>query len=223
MCTILKAAPDLMHCVLHLDYDETATTIPMSCLRRLCINEPSPLFHLAAPFLEDLYIVSNPALAEVPRFVHRSSCLLTTLILMDCHISSDLFDILRDLRSVTYLLVEDRKKAAVDLADLFKAMTITGTTRDMCPNLTSLVLGPASNLHCNVFYTMAQSRFQPGHPHAPLKRLRLFRARDPTAGWTKLEAQVQELRNEGRDVDTMDPDEAHMLKSKVYAFDTISA
>ncbi|KAJ7635767.1 hypothetical protein DFH06DRAFT_1220366 [Mycena polygramma] len=225
LCRIFAGASDLLECTVSF-YDELEprTPIAVPCLRRLCADGSRCLLHLTAPLLEELFLNYTFSPDELLRFVHRSSCLLKTLVLMKCTISSDFIAVLRDLPSLTYLLIEeDDDNDATDVSDLFEAMTITRTSRDMCPNLTSMVLGPTSNFSSDIFFIMVKSRLHPSHSCSPLERLRLFcppfsRTR---TDWPKLNIQVQQLRDEGFDVATLDDEEVGELETRPFVFDTI--
>ncbi|KAJ7852578.1 hypothetical protein B0H13DRAFT_2673865 [Mycena leptocephala] len=146
---ILRAAPNLLECVVgiidfvdfHPDVDPTVI-IPR--LRRLCVEEDRFLLHLTAPLLEELSSewFEPPSLLS---FVQRSSCTLKKLALIRCRIPDDIVTVLRNIPSITDLLLvmeysenEDNEDTfGQEQIDLFSAMHISGTPADICPNLTS--------------------------------------------------------------------------------------
>jgi hypothetical protein len=221
---ILKANPNLVHCSLnciHPANDSFPTTLPL--LRRLCV-QPDYLPRLRAPLLEELFCVYNGQLAmrHIIPFVIRSSCSLTKLVLMsDFIFSSQLTQVLRSLPGLTYLLLEadmtgankDEEDATVQRA-LFKALTATGSSSDLCPNLTTLVYGSAPFFSQHEFFGMVESRFQRDR----LRRLRVFGGSSYHEHYLEtcpydLAAPIQALHDEGFDVAFIGQGEAELLKS----------
>ncbi|KAJ7618177.1 hypothetical protein DFH06DRAFT_1483408 [Mycena polygramma] len=222
--SILSAAPNLLECTIYFDEDLGAhTAITTPCLRRLCINRATRLSHLTAALLEELFVVCNSPMAGLLHFVHRSSCLLKTLVLLECTISSDLIAVLRDLPSLTYILIEEHdENDATDVSDLFEAMTITGTSRDMCPNLTNIIFGAGPRFPCHIFCTMARSRFQSNPPKSRSERVRLFNYSASKPGdWSESKVQIQRLRNEGFDAATLTTSQVRLLHTNSFIFNTI--
>ncbi|KAJ7635747.1 hypothetical protein DFH06DRAFT_661562 [Mycena polygramma] len=213
--SILAAAHNLLQCALYFDDDGPYPDITMPCLRRLCVNESRDLMHITAPRLEGLFIFHASPIVKLLHFVNRSSCLLKKLILMDCKISSDLVTVLRDLPSLAYLLLKNHNNDATAVAELLEALTITGTSCDISPNLTTMMLRPGRNFPYEIFFHMAQTRFQ-AHPSNPnLERLRL----DCPSSEGKIV--IQKLRDEGFDVAVLDGVQSHLLKQKdVFVFNT---
>ncbi|KAJ7851377.1 hypothetical protein B0H13DRAFT_2085662 [Mycena leptocephala] len=220
---ILKANPNLVHCSLnciHPANDSFPTTLPL--LRRLCV-QPDYLPRLRAPLLEELFCVYNGQLAmrHIIPFVTRSSCSLTKLVLMsDFIFSSQLTQVLRSLPGLTYLLLEadmtgadkDEEDATAQRA-LFKALTATGGSSDLCPNLTTLVYGSVPFFFQHEFFGMVESRFQRDR----LRRLRVFGGSSyhehlETCPYD-LAAPIQALHDEGFDVAFIGQGEAELLKS----------
>ncbi|KAJ7618216.1 hypothetical protein DFH06DRAFT_1237375, partial [Mycena polygramma] len=219
--TILAAASNLLECKVYFDDGlEAHSAIVMPCLRHLCVDDAGCLFHLTAPSLEVPFAMYTPAMVAALKFIQRSSCLLKTLVLMDCTISSDLIAVLRELPSLAYLLLEDSNSSKKNVADLLEAMTITRSSRDLSPNLTSMVLGPGPHFAIDIFLMMARSRFQPSPSRSHLKRLRLFdryRPLDCTTSspeWSTFKIHVQKLADEGFDAATLDRSETLALKDK---------
>ncbi|KAJ7618162.1 hypothetical protein DFH06DRAFT_1483400 [Mycena polygramma] len=138
---------------------------------------------------------------------------------MECTMSSELITVLRDLPSLTYLLIEDLNNATREVADLLQAMTLTGISRDILPNLASMVVGPGAYFPSDILLNMATSRFQPSPSHSPspLERLRLFYPPTSAADWSKLKLQIQQMRNEGFDAAILSHSEAKLLTRQGFA------
>ncbi|KAJ7877496.1 hypothetical protein B0H13DRAFT_2200559, partial [Mycena leptocephala] len=151
---ILKAAPNLLECVVgFIDFvnflPDANPTVIIPCLRRLCLEEDRFLLHLTAPLLEELSSkwFKPPTLLS---FVQRSSCTLKKLALIRCRIPNDIVTVLRNIPSITdlllvmkYIVDEDDDVDTFDQEQiaLFSAMQVSGTPADICPNLTSFVFG----------------------------------------------------------------------------------
>ncbi|KAJ7635721.1 hypothetical protein DFH06DRAFT_1220266 [Mycena polygramma] len=216
--TILAAASNLLECKVYFDDGRGAhSAIAMPCLRRLCVDDAGCLFHLTAPLLEVLFTEYTPGMVEALHFIQRSSCLLKTLVSIECTISSDLILVLRELPSLTYLFIDDSQSSNKNVAALLEAMTITRSSRDVSPTLTSMVFGLGQHFPSDIFFTMARSRFQ-----LNLRRLRLFNAMSGSSpDWLSFQLRMEKLRDEGFDAATLDHYEARMLKERVAAFDTV--
>ncbi|KAJ7325527.1 hypothetical protein DFH08DRAFT_344777 [Mycena albidolilacea] len=184
---ILKQAPNLLQCAVSLklgpDYDpERNSPALLPHLRRLCIAQPRLLDGLKAPRLEELCCLRNWRMdihALLP-FVHNSSCSLTTLVLMSCGICPELVEVLHDLPSLTYVLIEspDERHGQTGgqyehTVALFEALTISGTpvVDALCPALASFVFGFSPEFPHDTFFLMARSRFTLGRR---LTSLRVF-------------------------------------------------
>jgi hypothetical protein len=224
---ILRAAPNLLECVVgiidfvdfHPDVDPTVI-IPR--LRRLCVEEDRFLLHLTAPLLEELSSewFEPPSLLS---FVQRSSCTLKKLALIRCRIPDDIVTVLRNIPSITDLLLVMEYSENEDNEDtfgqeqigLFNAMHISGTPADICPNLTSFVFGYGIiPVPWDLFFSMAQSHFQP-RPNCPchLTWLRIFNARDlDIPPPDVLLTQISGLRNQGLNVSLLDHHATLQLK-----------
>ncbi|KAJ7649015.1 hypothetical protein DFH06DRAFT_1300259 [Mycena polygramma] len=180
-------------------------------LRRLCIEDDRFLRHLTAPLLVDLTIVWFTS-ATLP-FLQRSSCTLKKLAIMRCRIDSALTDVLRNLPSLTHLLLAINDVAPEEDADgeaqiaLFGEMSIS-VTRSFCPNLTTFVFGYRSSTPWDAFFTMAQTRLQ----RNPTLALRIFNAGDLTSDPSdSLEARVKTLQDDGMDVKLLDNRDSQRL------------
>jgi hypothetical protein len=96
---------------------------------------------------------------------------------MDCALSSELITVLRGLSDLIYLLIEFDGDAEVTVQqDLFNALTISGTSRHLCPKLASLVYGFNKEFPHDSFFAMARSRFQINLAGPCLTQLLLFDA-----------------------------------------------
>jgi hypothetical protein len=134
--------------------------------------------------------------------------------------SSQLTQVLRSLPGLTYLLLEadmtgadkDEEDATAQRA-LFKALTATGGSSDLCPNLTTLVYGSVPFFFQHEFFGMVESRFQRDR----LRRLRVFGGSPyhehlETCPYD-LAAPIRALHDEGFDVAFIGHGEAELLKS----------
>ncbi|KAJ7757439.1 hypothetical protein B0H16DRAFT_1885479 [Mycena metata] len=212
---ILKAAQNLLFCEISLLYDTdsavSATPTILPHLRGLSLAGPSFLTELATPVLETL-VLHYDALSPLPSFIQRSSCTLNKLVVKECDMGSELISVLRDLPALAYLLLE-RSKYGYSPQEFFQAMTFTGTTSILCPNLTTMVYGhwDFRSLLQDGFLTMARSRFQSSPKGASrLGSLRLYHTFDrlPPAD---LSAQIAMLCAEGFDAAFLDYQDATSL------------
>jgi len=79
-------------------------------------------------------------------------------------------------------------------------MTLSGTSTDLCPNLTSLVYGIGAEFPSSLFFAMVRSRFEPQHPRPGLATLRLFDARNFVYSCAaEVATEMQMLYDEGFD------------------------
>ncbi|KAJ7661351.1 hypothetical protein DFH06DRAFT_1192093 [Mycena polygramma] len=115
--------------------------------------------------------MDNTDIPALLPFVHRSRNTLQKLVLMS---SSALITGLRGLPSLTYLLIAPDNASAEEQAELFDEMVIAGASRDLCPNLSSLVYGNHSTFPQEPFFAMIQSRICPSPLGSRLTYLRLF-------------------------------------------------
>ncbi|KAJ6508327.1 hypothetical protein C8R45DRAFT_440054 [Mycena sanguinolenta] len=209
---ILQAAPNLL--TAHLDFQdpwEVDASVTLPHLRRLFIQSPWFLIHLTTPALEELYCVFRYRRTLLP-FVHRSSCLLKKLVLMACPVDAELIGVLRGLPSLVYLLVESLNGAEVERQQRLLFRTMASRDDELCPNLTVFVYGIASDFPRDLFFAMAQSRFQ-----SSLKRLRVFDPYDcPEFEVDSITTPLKLLRDEGFDARFLDEDDADLLMSKGF-------
>ncbi|KAJ6506321.1 hypothetical protein C8R47DRAFT_1315800 [Mycena vitilis] len=212
---VLQAAPQLVQCAVSFNTSvppapETSSPIALSHLRRLCIDEPTFLLHLTAPSLEELnclYMGREDIPALLP-FVRRSHCLLRKLVLVSCCILPTLFDALRSLSSLTYLLI-DAEGSAKDQTTLFRALEIAGASTDICPYLTSFVYisFDVGNFH-EPFLKMVRSRLRPSAGGARLAHVRVLDSQSGTL--------VRALRDEGLDAGILTRRDFFNLKGKGF-------
>ncbi|KAJ7757453.1 hypothetical protein B0H16DRAFT_1536695 [Mycena metata] len=216
---ILKAAQKLLFWEIdfsvHADAPlnpTTPTLLPR--LRGLSVGIAFVLSQLTTPQLETLVlrIARSLFLSILLPLIHRSSCTLNKLVLMQCEIGPELIHVLRELPALAYLLVE-RSRNGSNPQEFFQAMTFTGATSILCPNLTTMVYGHWSlcSLPQDDFLTMVRSRFQSSPNGASrLGSLRLYDTFDklPPAD---LLAQIAMLCAEGFDAAFLDYQDAVSL------------
>ncbi|KAJ6544095.1 hypothetical protein B0H19DRAFT_295740 [Mycena capillaripes] len=142
---ILSAAFHLVECAVGLTGFGSSTGNPhdvtiLPNLRRLCIKGPPILNRLNAPLLHTLYSLRDAHLRTILPFVQRSACTLTKLVLLQCKISDKLIEVLRGLPTLAYLFIDSQSYDSLrPQITLFNAMTRSGASSDLCPNLTSLL------------------------------------------------------------------------------------
>ncbi|KAF7346651.1 F-box domain-containing protein [Mycena sanguinolenta] len=166
---ILRSAPNLANCALYgIEYTgsiaarETPLVLPQ--LRRLCLDWDGFLLPIVASNLEELCCpYSNWIIPRILPFVWRASCTLQRLILWECPLSAELTITLRDLPSLTYLLLVNGRHDEADGLAFFATMHVYGTTTDIRPHLKSMVYGYVhwdSRESHDSFIRMARSRFE---------------------------------------------------------------
>ncbi|KAJ6595108.1 hypothetical protein DFH09DRAFT_1357841 [Mycena vulgaris] len=200
---ILRDAPGLLQCGLGFvnhdaSGDEQSVTLPV--LRRLYIELPWILNHLTAPALEGL-VLDYFSLDPILTFVQRSSCQLTTLVLLSCTISGAA-SILQNIPTLAYVHITndpgDRQKPQF----LFDAMAVSTPRSMLCPDLTSFVFGlrGISSAGCgDSFVSLVRSRSQP-RSSSGLSFIRLFYSRLDQPPSDDLAAGIEMLAHEGIDV-----------------------
>ncbi|KAJ6455558.1 hypothetical protein C8R47DRAFT_208807 [Mycena vitilis] len=138
---ILNDASNLLACSIGFTnfHDSSPDTLRvLHRLRRLCIEDDKFLRHLTAPLLVDLTIVRFTS-ATLP-FLQRSRCTVKKLAIMRYRIEYALTDVLRNLPSLTHLLLAINDVAQEEGADseaqiaLFDEMSIS-TARSIACNL----------------------------------------------------------------------------------------
>ncbi|KAJ7905227.1 hypothetical protein B0H13DRAFT_1716755 [Mycena leptocephala] len=211
---VLAAASNLVECALGIDdwvgvLANVGTIIPLPHLRRLYTERGDLLAHLAAPRLEYL---SCDTLDTALSFVIRSACRLTTLVLTHRWSVEDLIPVLENIPSLEQFLLQANTTDAMDNNHVMTAMTLSGSSQDLCPNLTSFAFGLAKHMgpgFRDVFVRMARSRIQPDGS-CPLSSLRLFSRRSEDDS-SDLLRWVQVLVDEGIDVSLIWGNEATTL------------
>ncbi|KAJ6448172.1 hypothetical protein C8R47DRAFT_1085074 [Mycena vitilis] len=156
--TILPEAVNLVEAALQVSRPtgrRSHVTLPR--LRRLCVDQARPhpddplvhpdfLVNLTAPQLE--YLAACDALPEILQFIQRSSCELTTLVLtrdpFKLHTfappSAHLLVLLQHTPSLTHLVLQASNK--LESNNLFlRAMRLSGSATDLCPQLVSFAFG----------------------------------------------------------------------------------
>ncbi|KAJ6462175.1 hypothetical protein C8R45DRAFT_940988 [Mycena sanguinolenta] len=165
---ILQAAPNLSDCALHINDDfrfvppkDPIVILPR--LRRLRSDRLGCFLPIVAPGLEELCSLHSMwVIPLIVPFVRQLSCTLQRLDLWQCPLSSELITTLRDLPSLTYLLIRNDRHDEADGVTFFTALSASGTSTDICPLLISLVFGCVhweSRASRDSFVLMARSRF----------------------------------------------------------------
>ncbi|KAJ7917433.1 hypothetical protein B0H13DRAFT_327304 [Mycena leptocephala] len=219
---ILAAAPNLLECVIGLSefqnldtHDNPVVILPhLRCLR---VQTTGFLSTLAAPALRELCGVTSarPAIPLILSFVHRSSCTLQKLALMQCTLCPELITVLQSLMALTHLILRSDSDADSQ-ATLFAAISISGGPSDICPSLTSFEYGfyPRDPFPHDSFFAMIRSRFQPqSSSSCRLSRLRIFS--DPRSFFSPPNALVigmAKLRDEGFDAAFLEPCDVELLE-----------
>ncbi|KAF8151259.1 hypothetical protein K438DRAFT_433955 [Mycena galopus ATCC 62051] len=166
---ILAAAPALIECAIqtrhqYVPYNQDMVLLPR--LRRFHVEEPKILNHLETPLLDTLSSSLTTTLDTLLPFIQRSSCTLTKLVLVHCRLSesSPLIALFEGLPALTYLLLGAHFSPQKQ-STLLDALTLAGTSSDLCPNLTSLLYGCPSFgdeedrlFPRDLFFAMVQSR-----------------------------------------------------------------
>ncbi|KAJ7648197.1 hypothetical protein DFH06DRAFT_1476276 [Mycena polygramma] len=212
---ILRAAAStLVECVIGFtgdDFDdEPPHNLTLPNLRRLSSEYVAILPHLKAPILEELRLIfGHEPMTSLYPFIHRSSCTLTRLALIQCQIDSELISLLRSLPTLSSLLLDlEYDMYEIGRSDWIVAMSMSGAPTDICPSLTTFEFGykSATQIVWDVFVAMARSRF---HTHSSsrcrLSRLRLFAGRSSSSD--NVAAHIATLRNDGFDAVLLDRDD----------------
>jgi hypothetical protein len=99
----------------------------------------------------------------------------------------------------------------------FAAMAISGTSCDLCPNLTSFVYGIRKEVAYDAFFAMVESRFQPSDFYSGLAQLRVFDPFDSDHfAFEDVAMRIDRLRDQGFDAAFIDMDEANTLTAKGF-------
>ncbi|KAJ7983226.1 hypothetical protein DFH06DRAFT_1292485 [Mycena polygramma] len=220
----LRAATKLEQCAISFEtVDEDgnfvstpgeSSPIALPHLRRLYIERPQFLQRrLAAPLLEELYCLymDNTDIPALLPFVHHSHNTLQKLVLMS-YVPSTLITGLRGLPSLTYLLIATDNASADEQVELFDEMVIAHTSRDLCPNLSSLVYGINHTFLQEPFFAMIRSRICPSPLGSRLKYLRLF---DPYY-CSDIFSTTREFSDAGIDADVVTETEFALLGGKGF-------
>ncbi|KAF8155379.1 hypothetical protein K438DRAFT_357168 [Mycena galopus ATCC 62051] len=166
---ILAETPALIECAIqtrHQYMPDNQDMVLLPRLRRLHVEEPKILNHLETPLLDTLSSSLTTTLDTLLPFIQRSSCTLTKLVLVHCRLSesSPLIALFEGLPALTYLLLGAHFSPQKQ-STLLDALTLAGTSSDLCPNLTSLLYGCPSFgdeedrlFPRDLFFAMVQSR-----------------------------------------------------------------
>ncbi|KAJ6482301.1 hypothetical protein C8R47DRAFT_1049395 [Mycena vitilis] len=204
---ILRAASNLVEAAFGFasrngeTFNDTDMMFPH--LRRLYVDDTSLLANLAAPKVEYL---SCDTVASILPFIQRSSCCLTTLVLTQGHMTLLPFrlapeatiSLLQNIASLKNLVLQASSSRFEENDRVLSAMTMTGSSRDLCPNLVYLAYGCIRDVDifsCSVFIAMVRSRLVPERS-CRLSSLRLLSNISGFDGRTK---PVEALRDEGLD------------------------
>ncbi|KAF7375617.1 hypothetical protein MSAN_00450500 [Mycena sanguinolenta] len=168
---ILQEAANLVECAIgYTPFSPNAVSryILLPQLRRLHLTDSVILDYIEAPLLETLsyritYRGSNP-------LFHLRFKSLTKLVFIDSKTSlpscSKVIALLQGLPNLTYLLLGGRFPARSQ-TNLFNSLSLSGTSSNICPNLTSFLFGydPRDDMDglsfpCDTLLTMVQSRLE---------------------------------------------------------------
>ncbi|KAJ7183742.1 hypothetical protein C8R46DRAFT_1344465 [Mycena filopes] len=161
---VLQVASNLQECALSFTNRAFGRTTIASLprLRRLRLAESRFLRNLNTPALEEL-VLEVSDMSDITPFLHRTTCSLTNLVLMECILvpAAELTAILQRLPSLTHLFLETCPLGSKDAwNNLLETLLISGAPiSDLCPNLTSLVYGfRQHHLSLDILFAMVQSR-----------------------------------------------------------------
>ncbi|KAJ6476720.1 hypothetical protein C8R47DRAFT_657677 [Mycena vitilis] len=222
---ILQAASSLVDGALGFTHNEQeqipdGPIIDIPNLRRLFTERGEFLARLAAPQLESL---SCDPVRETILFVQRSSCRLTTLVMADTSpsfaMTSEAVILLLQHTPVLKNLV--LQASALDQAAnlrVMSALTITGSSSDLCPNLTFLAYCAASSGTGDSLIAMVRSRRQPDRL-CQLSSLRVFFS-SPEDAVDVLDV-IQRLIAEGLVDLKIIHDPSQYIKQARYSFDIV--
>ncbi|KAJ7648349.1 hypothetical protein DFH06DRAFT_575122 [Mycena polygramma] len=220
---ILRAASGLVDAALGFTQDDQeipdGTVIPLPRLRRLFTERDDILTRLAAPQLESLSC--DPVRSTVP-FIQRSACRLTTLVMTDTsHMltSEAAIHLLQHTPALKNLVLRGRTLDQAANERVITALTVTGSSGDLCPNLTFLAYGAATNAFSrDVFIAMVRSRRQPDRD-CQLSTLRLLFSPATTTEDAGVLAELQLL---GIDVKLLH-NPHQFVKQATYSFDIVDS
>ncbi|KAF7347405.1 F-box domain-containing protein [Mycena venus] len=117
---------------------------------------------------------------------------------------------------LTHLLLENNIDAEHEQGALFNALSILGTSNDLCPNLASVVYGyeSFSDISWGSFCSMVRSRLRPRHGH--VRRLRLFYSGLYSYGPRRYDVDLETLQDEGFDVAFIAEDERKQFRENLF-------
>ncbi|KAJ6512610.1 hypothetical protein C8R45DRAFT_1206649 [Mycena sanguinolenta] len=115
---------------------ETTPVVVLPRLRGLRVQEDRLLKNLEAPKLESLEV--NGDTSYISSFLQKSGCPLERLGLSSCFAASaDLISLFRHLPTLQHLSLDLGSR---NLKQLFSAATISSSSANLCPKLTSIVI-----------------------------------------------------------------------------------
>jgi hypothetical protein len=210
---IVQAASNLVECGLAFTDSKEIPggIITLPHLRRFYVEQTDFLAHLAAPELEYLSCYGN--LASLLLFILRTSCRLTMLVLENPWSPRNLIPLLKSIPSLKNLVL--RKAPELDNG-LWTAMTLSGSSNDLCPNLSTLTLGCSygtDHFRSDLFISMIRSRVQ-SNCICRLSCLRIF----SDFRETNRMDQIQVLREDGVDLTVLGRDEIYDFLDALNSF-----
>ncbi|KAJ7508295.1 hypothetical protein B0H11DRAFT_1952381 [Mycena galericulata] len=213
---ILQNSPNLVECAIGFDdpnetHDDVMVTLPH--LRRLFADWTVLVSHLTLPALAELFTIG--AVYPLLPFIHRSSCRLTTLVLTNSS-SEGLMPVLQASPLLEYLHLGESFAEPPTTGVLLTAMTVSGTSADILPNLTSFVYACTtcedSSSHDHLF-PMIRSRLDPQLP-CRLAFVRFYSPGSITAFQQAMLAGIRTLKDANLDARYLDRSEGRALVSQ---------
>ncbi|KAJ7761231.1 hypothetical protein DFH07DRAFT_1059884 [Mycena maculata] len=198
---ILRNTPNLIACVLGFDDQHEThgdTMVTLAHLRRFYAEWSHILAYLIAPSLEEL--CTRGPVGPLASFIQRSSCALTTLVLEKCSSSDGLVPLLGHSPFLRFFML-GALNDTVNFSLVFTAMTVSGSSSDILPHLTSFAYG-GPKYFSNQLLPMIRSRL----PSRRLSLLRLHSTRAGIAPKTMTDT-IQIFADQGLDVQYLDVEE----------------
>ncbi|KAJ7669972.1 hypothetical protein DFH06DRAFT_1468697 [Mycena polygramma] len=217
---ILPEASGLVDCALGFADDgqemTDGTVITLPRLRRLFTERGEFLACLTAPQLE--YLSTDTVWPVLP-FIQRSLCRLTTLVLADASTWLELpleaaIHFSQHTPALENLVLQGSTLAEEDNRRVLSALMVTGSSSDLCPNLTFFAYGALTSapLSLDALTAMIRSRRQPNRV-CQLSSLRVFSC--ASSDVENLLANMQTLIDGGLDVKVL---ESQSVEQARYCF-----
>ncbi|KAK7057992.1 F-box domain-containing protein [Favolaschia claudopus] len=126
------------------------------------LNAKGSLPYITAPLLQELWITDhNESLWELPRFVQRSACRLSKLVVYGCCDTSAVIRALETLPTLkTFFISFPHLSGIGDPKSLFRALDMSSSETTLCPKLTHIATGNNSENEISLFLDMVESRKQ---------------------------------------------------------------